>query len=122
MLVLDSNCLMCHFRNSPPPLFVCKSSWPSPSLGRWSPDKKYKQELRQLTQDDSDLMRKLMASFEKHLKMINQLQWGIENELKQVKEVVKRDPALRIFVKRIGMNIPLDTIKVTLNKIKLFFP
>jgi hypothetical protein len=77
-------------------------------LGRWSPDKKYKQELRQLTQDDSDLMRKLMASFEKHLKMINQLQWGIENELKQVKEVVKRDPALRIFVKRIGMNIPLD--------------
>jgi hypothetical protein len=91
-------------------------------LGRWSPDKKYKQELRQLTQDDSDLMRKLMASFEKHLKMINQLQWGIENELKQVKEVLKRDPALRIFVKRIGMNIPLDTIKVTLNKIKLFFP
>jgi hypothetical protein len=49
-----------------------------------------------------------MASFEKHLKMINQLQWGIENELKQVKEVVKRETALRIFVKRIGMNIPLD--------------
>ena len=122
MLVRDSNCLMCHFQNSPPPLFVCKSSWPSPSLGRWSPDKKSKQDLRQLTQDDSDLMQKLMASFEKHLKMINQLQWGIENELEQVKEVVKRDPALRIFVKRIGMNIPLDTIKVTLNKIKLFFP
>jgi hypothetical protein len=35
----------------------------------------------------------------------------VEDEVKQVKEVVKRDPSLRLFVKRIGMSVPLEAIK-----------
>jgi hypothetical protein len=42
---------------------------------------------------------------------------NVRRELRQVNEVVKRNPALRIFVKRIGMNVPLEAIKVIFNLI-----
>jgi F0F1-type ATP synthase delta subunit len=34
----------------------------------------------------------------------------VEDELRAVKDVVKRDPTLRIFVKRIGLNVPMEAI------------
>jgi hypothetical protein len=48
------------------------------------PAKKAKQNLRQLTHDDSDVIRKLKTAFEKHLKLKNQLQREVEKELKKV--------------------------------------
>jgi hypothetical protein len=36
----------------------------------------------------------------------------VEAELGRVKNVVKRDPTLRIFVKRIEISVSLDNIKV----------
>ncbi|EFX81154.1 hypothetical protein DAPPUDRAFT_242682 [Daphnia pulex] len=36
---------------------------------------------------------------------------NVRRELRQVNEVVKRNPALRIFIKRIGMNVSLEAIK-----------
>jgi hypothetical protein len=53
-----------------------------------------------------------VASLENHLRSKNQLQAQVENELKRVKEVVKLDPTLRIFVKRIGISVSLKVIKV----------
>jgi hypothetical protein len=50
-----------------------------------SPAKKPKPDLRQLTQDDWELIRKLVASVEKHFKLKNQLQREVEMELCQVK-------------------------------------
>jgi hypothetical protein len=34
----------------------------------------------------------------------------VEDELRAVKDVLKRDPTLRIFVKRIGLNVPMEAI------------
>ncbi len=65
-----------------------------------SPAKKPKPDLRQLTQDDSEVIRKLVASVEKHFKLKNQLHREVEMELRQVKKVVKRDPSLQIFVQQ----------------------
>jgi hypothetical protein len=42
-----------------------------------------------LTLEDIDIVRKLMASLENHLRSRNQLQPQVEQELKKVKEVVK---------------------------------
>ena len=67
---------------------------------------------RNLNQKDIDIVRKLVASLENHLRSKNQLQAQVENELKRVKEVVKLDPTLRIFVKRIGISVSLKVIKV----------
>jgi hypothetical protein len=36
----------------------------------------------------------------------------VEEELKKVKDVIKRDLTLRIFVKRIGMTVSLEIIQV----------
>jgi hypothetical protein len=49
---------------------------------------------------------------EKHLKSKNQSQEAVELELKMVKEVVRRDPTLRVSVKRIAIYFPLELIKV----------
>ena len=58
------------------------------------------------TSPNADTILKLMASFEKHLILKKQLQGEVEEELKKVKDIVKHDHALRIFVKLIGMNVP----------------
>lgn len=55
-------------------------------------------------------MRKLVGNIEKHLKAKNQTLRELEMELRDVKEVVKRDPSLRIFVQIIEINFPLDQI------------
>jgi hypothetical protein len=78
-------------------------------------------DLRHLTYEDTKVIRKLTAAFEKHLRVKNQQKRDVEEELKTVKEVVKRYPSLRIFVKRIGMNIPLEAIKVIFNLINCWF-
>jgi hypothetical protein len=75
--------------------------------------KKLKPDGRHLTEEDTEAVRKIMAGFEKHLRAKNQAQAAIDFELKKVKEVVRRDPTLRVFVKRIAMSISLDFIKVT---------
>jgi hypothetical protein len=41
-----------------------------------------------------------MFGWEKHLKTKNQTLSAVELELKNVTEVVRRDPTLRVFVKR----------------------
>ena len=76
-----------------------------------SPAKKQKIDLRQLTPEDSDAMRKLMGNMEKHLKAKNQTLGELQMELRDVKEVVKRNPSLRIFVQRICVKFPLNQIK-----------
>ena len=48
----------------------------------------------------------------KHLKTKNQTLSAVELKLKNVTEVVRRDPTLRVFVKRIAMSVSLDSIKV----------
>ncbi len=68
--------------------------------------KKAKQDLRHLTQDDLDVIRKLLAAFEKHLHR------EVEAELGRVKDVV--NPTFRIFVNGIGISVSLDIIKVIL--------
>jgi hypothetical protein len=78
-------------------------------------------DLRHVTYEDTEVIRKLTAAFEKYLRMKNQQKRDVEDELKTVKEVVKRYPSLRIFVKRIGMNIPLEAIKVIFNLINCWF-
>lgn len=78
-------------------------------------------DLRHVTYEDTEVIRKLTAAFEKHLRVKNQQKRDVEEELKTVKEVVKRYPSLRIFVKRIGMNIPLEAIKVIFNLINCWF-
>jgi hypothetical protein len=67
--------------------------------------KKAKQDLRNLTQEDEDAIRKLMAAFQKHLKLKNQSQAAVEQKFMVVKKVVKRDPTLSIFVKRIAISV-----------------
>jgi hypothetical protein len=69
-----------------------------------SPAKKQKIDLRQLTPEDSDAMRKLMGNMEKHLKVKNQTLGELQMELRDVKEMVKRDPSLRILFKEFVSN------------------
>ena len=82
-----------------------------------SPAKKPKFDLRQLTPEDSKAMRKFSGNMEKLLKAKNQTLGEVQMELRDVKEVVKRDPSLRILVQRICVNYPLDQIKVYLNQL-----
>jgi hypothetical protein len=67
-----------------------------------------------LTQDGAEAIRKFMAALEKHLKSKNQSQAAVELELKMVKEVVRRDPTLRILVKKMVISVSLELIKVIL--------
>jgi hypothetical protein len=62
-----------------------------------------------------EVIKKLTAAFEKHLRLKNLQNKEVEEELRQVEEVVKKDPTLRLFVKRIGMSVPLGAIRVILN-------
>jgi hypothetical protein len=64
-----------------------------------------------MNQEDMEVIRKITAAFEEHLQLKNLQMKDVEDEVKQVKEVVKRDPSLRLFVKRIGMSVPLEAIK-----------
>jgi hypothetical protein len=64
-----------------------------------------------MNQEDREVIRKITAAFEEHLQLKNLQMKDVEDEVKQVKEVVKRDPSLRLFVKRIGMSVPLEAIK-----------
>ena len=82
-----------------------------------SPAKKPKFDLRQLTPEDGEAIRKFMGNLVKLLKAKNQTLGEVPMELRDVKEVVKRDPSLRIFVQRICVNYPLDQIKVNLNQL-----
>ncbi len=69
---------------------------------------------KNLTEEDGEAIRKVMAGLEKHLKSKNQSQAAVDFELKKVKEVVRHDPTLRIFVKRIVISVSLELIKVIL--------
>jgi hypothetical protein len=82
-------------------------------------------------QEDQEVIREITSeitsAFEEHLQLKNLQMKDVEDELKQVKEVFKQDPSLRVFVKPIGMNVPLEAIKVIFNfftcfrKLKFFF-
>ncbi len=48
--------------------------------------------LRFLNQDDLEVIKKLTAAFEKHLRLKNLQKKEVEEELRQVEEVVKKDP------------------------------
>jgi hypothetical protein len=69
----------------------------------------------------ADVICKLMAALKKHLKIKDQLEAQVEQELQKVKDVAKRDPTLRIFVKRIGIFVLLEVIKVILILLILVF-
>jgi hypothetical protein len=73
--------------------------------------KKTKSDTKTLTNDDLDSIRKMMLSLDKTLRLKNQQNLEMEEELKSVKAVVKRDASYRIFVKRIAMHVPLEVIK-----------
>ncbi|EFX81281.1 hypothetical protein DAPPUDRAFT_102629 [Daphnia pulex] len=60
---------------------------------------------------DLEVIKKFIAAFEKHLRLKNLQKKEVEDELRQVKEVVEWDPTVRLFVKRIGMSVPLEAIK-----------
>jgi hypothetical protein len=68
--------------------------------------------MRHLTPEHAEAIHKVMFGWEKHLKTKNQTLSAVELELKNVTEVVRRDPTLRVFVKRIAMSVSLDSIKV----------
>ncbi|EFX62994.1 hypothetical protein DAPPUDRAFT_269268 [Daphnia pulex] len=75
--------------------------------------KKQKTDLRVLTKEDQEVIRKITAALEKHLRLKNLQKKDVEDELKELKEVVKRDPSLRLYVKNIGVSVPLEAIKET---------
>ena len=75
-----------HFSKSLLVALPCSNMEPSP--------KKAKQDPRNSTKEDADAIRKLMAAFEKHIKLKKHSQTQVEQELKMAKEVVKRDPTL----------------------------
>jgi hypothetical protein len=54
----------------------------------------------------------MTLAFERTLRLKNQENQDLEDELKAVKAVVKRDASYVIFVKRIGMHVPLEVVKV----------
>jgi hypothetical protein len=53
--------------------------------------KKFKADNRYLNQEDAEVIRKLSAAFEKHLRLKNLQKREVEEELRQVKEIVKKD-------------------------------
>jgi hypothetical protein len=69
-----------------------------------------------LTIEDQEVLKKAAAhvtvAFEKHLRLKNFQKSQVDGELKELKEVVKKDPTLRLFVKRIALSVPLEAIKV----------
>ena len=69
----------------------------------------------------ADVICKLMAALKKHLKIKDQLEAQVEQELQKVKDVAKRDPTLRIFVRRLGIFVLLKVIKVILILLILVF-
>jgi hypothetical protein len=71
-------------------------------------------------QEDQEIRRKITAAFERHLRQKNLQMELVEDEIKHVKEVVKRYPSLRVFVKPIEMNMPLEAIKVIFNSFICF--
>jgi hypothetical protein len=101
---------------SPVPISFAKLSLieASPCLNMEPSPKKPKKDPRNLTEEDGEAIRKVMAGLEKHLKSKNQSQAAVDFELKKVKEVVRHDPTLRIFVKRIVISVSLELIKVIL--------
>lgn len=74
--------------------------------------KRNKTDARQLSPEDAEVIRKLTTAFENHLRVKAQQKKDVEEELRAVKEVVKRDPTLHIFVKKIGLNVPMEAIMV----------
>ena len=78
-----------------------------------SPSKKAKPDFRQLNDEDGACMRKLSSQAEKHLKLKNQQLRKTQEELHDVKQVAVREPSLRICVKRIGLTVTMDQLKVT---------
>jgi hypothetical protein len=78
-----------------------------------SPSKKAKPDFRQLNDEDGACMRKLSSQVEKHLKLKNQQLRETQEELHDVKQVAVREPSLRICVKRIGLTVTMDQLKVT---------
>jgi adenylyl- and sulfurtransferase ThiI len=77
-----------------------------------SPKRSKSGDARQLPPEDAEAIRKLITAFEKHLRLKAQQKKDVEQELQEVKDVVKRDPTLKIFVKRIGLNVPMESIAV----------
>lgn len=77
-----------------------------------SPKRNRMADVRQLAPEDAEVIRKLTTAFEKHLRVKAQQKNEVEDELREVKDVVKRDPTLRIFVKRIVLNVPMAAIMV----------
>jgi biopolymer transport protein ExbD len=65
-------------------------------------------------QEDQEVLMTITAEYERVLRQKNLQIEELQDELKCVKEVVKRDPSLRVFVK-IGINTPLEAIKVIFN-------
>ncbi len=55
--------------------------------------KKFKADNRYLNQEDLEVIKKLTARFEKHLRLKNLQKKEVEEELRQVEEVVKKDPS-----------------------------
>ncbi len=66
--------------------------------------------------EDQEVIKKavsqISAAFEKHLRLKNFQKKEVDDELKELKELVKKDPSLRLFVKKIGLSVPLEAIKV----------
>jgi hypothetical protein len=71
-------------------------------------------------QEDQEIIRKITAAFERHLRQKNLQMELVEDEIKHVKEVVKKNPSLRVFVKPIEMNMPLEAIQVMFNSFICF--
>ena len=78
-----------------------------------SPAKKANPDFRQLTDEDGACMRKLTSQVEKHLKLKNQQLRETEEELHDVRQFAVREPSLRICVKRVGLTVTIDMLKVT---------
>jgi hypothetical protein len=78
-----------------------------------SPSKRAKQDFRQLTKEDGACMRKLISQVKKHLKLKNQQLPETDEELHDVRQVAMRELSLRICVKRVGLTVTIDMLKVT---------
>ncbi|EFX68815.1 hypothetical protein DAPPUDRAFT_114239 [Daphnia pulex] len=76
-----------------------------------SPKKQKSFDPRVLTKEDQELERKVMATIEKHLRTKNIQKHAVDDEVKALKEIIKRDASLRLYVKNIGVGVPLETIQ-----------
>jgi hypothetical protein len=70
-------------------------------------------------QEDQEVLMTITAEIERVLRQKNLQMEELQDELNRVKEVVKRDPSLRVFVK-IGINTTLEAIKVIFNLFTCF--